>query len=362
MRVGSRRLRATRRRPARCEHDRGRDERLRRRQRSSDVPRPSSSVPTVGNRRDAGRNSLFRPCPIGRVGSGTMVEIAAKPHGPYSLALSARLASDATRRFRDGVFHALGIAATLRRRVAIARRDRDDPLRLRRSRREAPLGARARRRPLRVPAPVPRRSARSVARPTHLRGLRPVRTATVAQALLRAVCGQLIDSKTARAHERRVIRALSAPRREPHGDSASRRRTSATSRSARSRRSSCAGSASTSGAAPRSSELCRGLELERLARLPDTDAVVRPDRARARPRPVVGRRRLPRRPRPLRVRARRRPRARQAPARAARPAPSRRGRPRSCSSSTASGPASRASTSSLGFSRGLVPLPAAHAA
>ena len=43
----------------------------------------------------------------------------------------------------------------------------------------------------------------------HLRGLRPVRTATVAQALLRAVCGQLIDAKTARAHERRVIRALS---------------------------------------------------------------------------------------------------------------------------------------------------------
>ncbi len=44
----------------------------------------------------------------------------------------------------------------------------------------------------------------------HLRGLRPVRTATVAQALLRAVCGQLIDARTARAHERRVIRALSA--------------------------------------------------------------------------------------------------------------------------------------------------------
>src|SRR5207248_504514 len=47
----------------------------------------------------------------------------------------------------------------------------------------------------------------------HLRGLRPVRTATVAQALLRAVCGQLIDSKTARNLERRVIRAL-APRDE----------------------------------------------------------------------------------------------------------------------------------------------------
>ena len=44
----------------------------------------------------------------------------------------------------------------------------------------------------------------------HLRGLRPVRTATVAQALLRAVCGQLIDAKTARGSERRVIRALRA--------------------------------------------------------------------------------------------------------------------------------------------------------
>jgi 3-methyladenine DNA glycosylase/8-oxoguanine DNA glycosylase len=42
----------------------------------------------------------------------------------------------------------------------------------------------------------------------HLRGYRPPRTATVAQALLRAVCGQLIDSKTARRLERRVIRAL----------------------------------------------------------------------------------------------------------------------------------------------------------
>jgi 3-methyladenine DNA glycosylase/8-oxoguanine DNA glycosylase len=40
-----------------------------------------------------------------------------------------------------------------------------------------------------------------------------MRTATVAQALLRAVCGQLIDSKTARSLERRVIRAL-APRDE----------------------------------------------------------------------------------------------------------------------------------------------------
>ena len=48
----------------------------------------------------------------------------------------------------------------------------------------------------------------------HLRGLRPVRTATVAQALLRAVCGQLIDAKTARMHERRVIHALQSRERD----------------------------------------------------------------------------------------------------------------------------------------------------
>jgi 3-methyladenine DNA glycosylase/8-oxoguanine DNA glycosylase len=48
----------------------------------------------------------------------------------------------------------------------------------------------------------------------HLRGLRPVRTATVAQALLRAVCGQLIDWKTARTLERRVIRTLQSRERD----------------------------------------------------------------------------------------------------------------------------------------------------
>jgi 3-methyladenine DNA glycosylase/8-oxoguanine DNA glycosylase len=40
-----------------------------------------------------------------------------------------------------------------------------------------------------------------------VRGLRPVRTPTVAHALLRAVCGQLIQAKRARAIERSVIRA-----------------------------------------------------------------------------------------------------------------------------------------------------------
>jgi 3-methyladenine DNA glycosylase/8-oxoguanine DNA glycosylase len=136
-----------------------------------------------------------------------MVEIAAKPRGPYSLALSARLAADATRRFRDGVFAARSAGATARAwqspdgtvtiqsdSVAAAEKLRwvlaldDDHSEFLRRFRADPLIGRA---------------------TVHLRGLRPVRTATVAQALLRAVCGQLVDSRTARAQERRVIRSLS---------------------------------------------------------------------------------------------------------------------------------------------------------
>jgi 3-methyladenine DNA glycosylase/8-oxoguanine DNA glycosylase len=45
----------------------------------------------------------------------------------------------------------------------------------------------------------------------HLRGLRPLRTATVAHALLRAVAAQLITMQEARSIERRVIRVTGAP-------------------------------------------------------------------------------------------------------------------------------------------------------
>ena len=138
-----------------------------------------------------------------------MVEIVVKPRGPYSLALSARLAGDATRRFRDGVLTARYGSALARAwqapdgtltirgdSAAAAEKLRwvlavdDDHSEFLRRFRDDPLIGRA---------------------TVHLRGLRPVRTATAAQALLRAVCGQLIDSKTARAHERRIIRSLSPP-------------------------------------------------------------------------------------------------------------------------------------------------------
>ena len=53
----------------------------------------------------------------------------------------------------------------------------------------------------------------------HLHGLRPLRTPTVARALLRAVCGQLIDSRRARAIELTIVRACGepAPTRESIG-------------------------------------------------------------------------------------------------------------------------------------------------
>jgi DNA-3-methyladenine glycosylase II len=42
---------------------------------------------------------------------------------------------------------------------------------------------------------------------SHLAGLRPVRLATIAHSLLRALCGQLIEAREARRIERRIIRA-----------------------------------------------------------------------------------------------------------------------------------------------------------
>ena len=136
------------------------------------------------------------------------VELAVRPRGPYSLAFSARWSGDATRTFRDGVLTAvldggvarasqspdgtvtigaptLEVAERLRWILALdddhsefLRRVSDDPL----------LGRASR----------------------QLRGLRPVRLPTVAHALLRAYCGQLIEARRARDLERTIIRRLTA--------------------------------------------------------------------------------------------------------------------------------------------------------
>jgi len=138
------------------------------------------------------------------------VALELRPRGPYSLALTARFASDATRTFRDGVLTAVLdgelVRAWQRPDGAIEVRAESDEIVPR----------------LRFVLAVDddhsefiRRFADDelLRRPIReLRGLRVLRTPTVAGALLRALCGQLIESGQARQLERGIVRATS-PRR-----------------------------------------------------------------------------------------------------------------------------------------------------
>jgi 3-methyladenine DNA glycosylase/8-oxoguanine DNA glycosylase len=195
-----------------------------------------------------------------------MVEIAVRPRGPYSLALSARVAGDATRHVREGL-----VTARCSGAVARAWQSRDGTVTIRSESIEAADKLRwtlalddDHSEFLRRVAddPLLGRAAK------HFRGLRPVRTATVAQALLRAVCGQLVDWKTGRAVERRVIRALAAP----DADGLCEPPTTAALGAAAPFELRRLGLHERRGAAV--VRLCRSLELERLHELP-TDAVVR---------------------------------------------------------------------------------------
>jgi 3-methyladenine DNA glycosylase/8-oxoguanine DNA glycosylase len=135
-----------------------------------------------------------------------VISAAVRPRGPYSLRASTRHGSDATRTVIDGVVVAAlasggagrawqQASGTVQLRAPsdagieelrfMLALDDDHSVFLRRFARDPMIGEATRR----------------------LRGLRPLRTATVAQALLRAVCGQLIQAKRARAIERAVIRA-----------------------------------------------------------------------------------------------------------------------------------------------------------
>ena len=134
------------------------------------------------------------------------IETTIRPRGHYSLALSARRASDTTRRFGGGVLTCLladGEQASARQlpdgrlilrteseaglaqlRFVLGADDDHTPF-LERFRDDALLSG-----PIR-----------------HLKGLRPIRTATVTHALLRAIVSQLITSREARSIEWRLIRA-----------------------------------------------------------------------------------------------------------------------------------------------------------
>ena len=142
------------------------------------------------------------------------LETTIAPAQPYSLALSARMRSDATRFLRDGaltlVYEAGGAPALacvtqkpdgrldlsiesaepeealLRLRFVLAADD-DHTEFLRRFREDPLIGNAVR----------------------TLEGMRPIRTATVTHSLLKAVCGQLIEAKAARVLEGRLVRLAS---------------------------------------------------------------------------------------------------------------------------------------------------------
>lgn len=138
-----------------------------------------------------------------------MIEREVCPRGPYSLALTVRWYGDATRMVRDGVVTAAvpgGLAhawqlpggpvvlrgeseeAVERLRFSLALDDDHTPF-LQRFAADPLIGEATRR----------------------LRGLRQSRVSTVAHSLLRAFCGQLIESKRARHLEARIVRASTQP-------------------------------------------------------------------------------------------------------------------------------------------------------
>lgn len=133
-----------------------------------------------------------------------MIERRLAPNGPYSLAFSARLASDATRTFRDGV-----LTAVLGNEIVRARQAPDGTITVRA---ESDEGVERLRWVLALDDDhseflrAVRHDAFLGPASRALRGLRPVRLTTVAQALLRAFCGQLIEAKRARRLEQTIIR------------------------------------------------------------------------------------------------------------------------------------------------------------
>ncbi|HXV34844.1 MAG TPA: hypothetical protein VD769_12605, partial [Gaiellaceae bacterium] len=153
--------------------------------------------------------------PGGRL-AAVLLETTIAPRPPYSLALSARLRSDVTRRFRDGVltvaFEAGGAPALARVRqrpdgslaAAIESAEPEEAL----DRLRFVLAADDDHAAFLDRFADDRLIGRAV---RSLRGLRPLRTATVTHSLLKAVCGQLIQASAARQLEARLLRSLGTP-------------------------------------------------------------------------------------------------------------------------------------------------------
>ena len=139
-------------------------------------------------------------------------ETTIAPRGPYSLARSARMRSDETRFFRDGV---LTVAFEHEAQAHVARTWQHADGRLD-VRIDGPH-ARAALEPMRFmlaadddhSAFVDEFRDDALLGPVlgRVRGLRPLRVATVTHALVKAVCGQLIQAREARLIEARLLRA-----------------------------------------------------------------------------------------------------------------------------------------------------------
>jgi 3-methyladenine DNA glycosylase/8-oxoguanine DNA glycosylase len=148
-----------------------------------------------------------------------IIETELRPRQPYSLALSARMRSDATRVFSDGVlrmvFEAEGQPA------AASVRQRPDGMLAVRLECPEPEAALDRLRFVLATEDdhsefLRRFAGDELLGPAirSLKGLRPIRAATVTHALLKAVCGQLIQARAARLLENKLLRAAS----EEHAD------------------------------------------------------------------------------------------------------------------------------------------------
>ena len=205
------------------------------------------------------------------------LERVVRSAGPFSLAQSLRHASDATRILRDGT-----LTTTLRvgerLEVGSVHQLVDGRVVLRAASEEGLER-------LRFVVPVDadhteflRRFARDPligATTVQFQGMRQLRLPTVAQAFLRAFCGQLIDSRHARELEVKIVRALT-PRVD--GTSLSAPPTSATfARVAPVRLRQLGLHARRAAALVR---ICRSVELERLHDLPTTSAAAFIERER----------------------------------------------------------------------------------
>ncbi len=142
------------------------------------------------------------------------VERVVRPAGPYSLLLCTRHSTDATRSVRDGVLGTAVLVDGGRAELARAYQRHDGSIVLQG---ESEEGIERLRFVLGTDADHSEflRSFRNdplIGRTTRLfSGMRQLRMATVAQSLLRAFCGQLIDSRHARELEFRIGRATTRP-------------------------------------------------------------------------------------------------------------------------------------------------------